>query len=736
MKKVFILLLMLSANKVFSQSQLPPVFPITTDTATYQFIDDKYTQLIEDNTGKLEIQQVSRSPISEKFVANYTRIEGINYGNHFFWIRYRLKNLMNTKVKVCLTNVSKADQSDFYISNEFNKWTHYVTGTLYPNDKSDGLKKINSIPIAILPGEEVMIYNRLKNYYYFNKPKRIEVEIGYTDRVIQENYIGRQYGISYRDLSILFTGILIFGSLLYLFFYFIEKRRIYLYFSLFLFYFYFDGDYFLSDFIFPTLPVIRSVIVAIVNCFGVFLIIQFSRYFFRTFDRFPVWDKALKFIAISQMAEALCSFFIEPYLTGKWSGTLSSLSDLLFSIGLFMLMITYFKFIKGADKLTRVVLISAIPASVNWAFGFGLLDSYAFMADRFGVSPPNFIKWLSGWFNAANLICVMWLALFFSWVLILQFMQLRKENAQQALDKERLAKEKEMERSQLIEQQKIELEKEVEERTAELKHSLIELKSTQTQLIQSEKMASLGELTAGIAHEIQNPLNFVNNFSEVNREMIEELIEELKHGNVDEAISIADDVQQNEGKINHHGKRADFIVKGMLQHSRTSTGERQLTNINVLADEFLKLSYHGLRAKDKSFNAELKTHFDENLPKVNVVPQDIGRVLLNLFNNAFYAVNQKQKNTDSDYKPEVSVSTSTENGSVIIKVKDNGVGIPDAIKEKIMQPFFTTKPTGEGTGLGLSLSYDIVVKGHGGSINVESVEGEGSEFIVKLTILT
>ena len=269
----------------------------------------------------------------------------------------------------------------------------------------------------------------------------------------------------------------------------------------------------------------------------------------------------------------------------------------------------------------------------------------------------------------------------------------------------------------------------------EINAALLKLKATQTQLIQSEKMASLGELTAGIAHEIQNPLNFVNNFSEVNREMIDELKEELKAGNTDEAIAIADDIQQNEEKINHHGKRADFIVKGMLQHSRTSTGERQLTNINVLADEFFKLSYHGLRAKDKNFNAELVTNFDENLPKVNIVQQDIGRVLLNLFNNAFYAVNQKRKTVGDDYKPEVEVSTSVDKTGIRVSVKDNGNGIPDGIKDKIMQPFFTTKPTGEGTGLGLSLSYDIVVKGHGGSIKVESKESQGSEFIIILSII-
>jgi signal transduction histidine kinase len=274
----------------------------------------------------------------------------------------------------------------------------------------------------------------------------------------------------------------------------------------------------------------------------------------------------------------------------------------------------------------------------------------------------------------------------------------------------------------------------IEEQRDETNKALNELKLTQNQLVQSAKMASLGELTAGIAHEIQNPLNFVNNFSDVNREMIGELKGELKNGNVNEALAIADDIEQNEVKINHHGKRADFIVKGMLEHSRTSTGERQVTNINLLADEFLKLSYHGLRAKDKNFNADLATHFDPNLPKVNVVQQDIGRVLINLFSNAFYAVNQKSKTAGADYKPTVEVTTAKENGSILIKVKDNGSGIPDAIRDKIMQPFFTTKPAGEGTGLGLSLSYDIIVKGHGGSINVDTKEGEFTEFIVSLPL--
>ncbi len=351
-------------------------------------------------------------------------------------------------------------------------------------------------------------------------------------------------------------------------------------------------------------------------------------------------------------------------------------------------------------------------------------------------SPLGYKNW-SNFIDNAAIIGFIWLGglLFFN------------NKQSKALEKSRVKLEEQEKELQLTEKLKAELEIQVVERTAaltaqkiELEHTLAELLNTQKQLIQSEKMASLGELTAGIAHEIQNPLNFVNNFSEVSTEMIKEIQDERGKalGERDEALEndLLKDISENMMKINHHGKRAADIVKGMLQHSRTSSGQKELTDINALADEYLRLAYHGLRAKDKSFNATMKTNFDESIGKINIIPQDIGRVILNLITNAFYVVKQRQDQilgTLEVYTPLVSISTSKKENKIEIVISDNGNGIPDSIKDKIFQPFFTTKPTGQGTGLGLSLSYDMV-KAHGGELKVETKEGVGSEFMVSLPV--
>ncbi len=306
------------------------------------------------------------------------------------------------------------------------------------------------------------------------------------------------------------------------------------------------------------------------------------------------------------------------------------------------------------------------------------------------------------------------------------------------------------EQQRTLTQQNELLENRVEERTAELmdqkealQASLTHLKSTQLQLVQKEKMASLGELTAGIAHEIQNPLNFVNNFSEVNNELLTEVKDFLEKENFSDEgkqniESLVDTVILNLGKIQHHGKRADDIVKGMLLHSRNTSGEKEPININILASEYLRLSYHGLRAKDKTFNAMMETDFDETIGKLNIIPQEIGRVLLNLFNNAFYSVTEKKKSESTlglkNYEPKVTLITKNLKDRVEVIVRDNGMGIPLKILDKIFLPFFTTKPSGQGTGLGLSLSYDIITKGHAGEMRVDTKEGEYTEFIISLLI--
>jgi two-component system, NtrC family, sensor kinase len=304
--------------------------------------------------------------------------------------------------------------------------------------------------------------------------------------------------------------------------------------------------------------------------------------------------------------------------------------------------------------------------------------------------------------------------------------------------------EKEREKQQILAIQNETLEQQVKQRTSELTKSLKDLKETQSQLVQSEKMASLGDLTAGIAHEIQNPLNFVNNFSDVNTELIDEMNESLDKGDLNEARTLSFDIRDNQEKISHHGRRADSIVKSMLQHSRASTGQKESTDINALADEYFRLSYHGLRAKDKLFNANLISNLDASVGEMLIVPQDMGRVFLNLFNNAFYSVFQKkirlvEQNTaveeTSAYDPSVWLTTSRKENSIEISIRDNGLGVPAKILNKIFQPFFTSKPVGQGTGLGLSLSYDIVTQEHGGDLTASSVEGEYAEFVVVLPIV-
>lgn len=421
-----------------------------------------------------------------------------------------------------------------------------------------------------------------------------------------------------------------------------------------------------------------------------------------------VFDKRIKWLMLFLILACIVQIIVDVV-------TVALVIFLIFLVFVAYHIFRQFKFIKGAQWFVVGGIISVIVFSIL----FNILEF-------FDVNVNSNLSL----FTATGIALSFPVSLFF--YLAFRFREINQEVVANAEEVMRLSDEKRLQ----AENQQILLQKEVARQTLELRNSLQELKATQAQLIQSEKMASLGELTAGIAHEIQNPLNFVNNFSEVSKELIEEMkSERLKaKGERDDGLEeeLLEDIAQNLEKINHHGKRADAIVKGMLQHSRSGSGQKEPTDINALCEEYLRLSYHGFKAKDPYFNASFHFEPDKSLPKVNVVPQDMGRVLLNLLNNAFYAVLERGKKGEADYTGKVGITTGIEGGFVKIMVKDNGGGIPESIREKIFQPFFTTKPTGEGTGLGLSLSYDIVTKIHQGYLEIQTMVGEGSVFLIKL----
>lgn len=445
-------------------------------------------------------------------------------------------------------------------------------------------------------------------------------------------------------------------------------------------------------------------------------LIVYLRKSLQTKSQLPRWDKVLTYLLYGVIALLIVTILIK-----SWNPVTKWVSHIL------LLYLIYILYAEKVFSKYRPLLYAIAPYIILSLF----IDITKLTAKGQYTTWKNILEVAHGFS--------------FIWMIAMWFITGRQRRA---LDKEQTKTREEEAQRKLMESMNEQLEKQVAERTAELtrqkeelQHTLEELKSMQSQLIQSEKMASLGELTAGIAHEIQNPLNFVNNFSEVSNELIAEMNDELNKGAIDEAKSIGNDIRQNLEKINYHGKRADAIVKAMLQHSRKNSGIKEPTDINALCDEYLRLSYHGLRAKDKSFNAKYETDFDDNIGKINIVPQDIGRVILNLINNAFYTVSEKQKQNIPGYIPTVVVKTSKHQSArigggaeIMISISDNGNGIPQNIIGKIFQPFFTTKPTGQGTGLGLSLSYDIITRGHKGELKVESEENKGTTFIIKLPI--
>ena len=604
---------------------------------------------------------------------------------YIYWVRINLKSNYSKDVTYRLSAV----------------WWDYVTGYLISPDstvqilqtgllrKKSDMKGNDFATFQFPAGKEIKLYARLSASGYFMRMDNVNILLlKYVSALENERYymfmtailFGLMIGFAIYNLSISVSTR--DGSYIWYFLY-ITCLAISLIGQL--------GSHtsYLTQFILPEHPVLSLFLKRIVDPVAFISLILFSRSFLHTRKKHPRWDYFLLFMIFAMAVHSIL------WLMGAYNRANSPYIAIIFYlssvIGVIITGVMAYRegfkaarfFIAGLIAVATGILISLFTVT-GWA------DLLWFLPD-------------SGFFSFVKKSGVFFFGGIDAFIFSLA----------------------------LADRQKIRLEKLVAERTEELNHSLDTLQQTQKQLIQSEKMASLGELTAGIAHEIQNPLNFVNNFSEVSTELVDEMNEEMAKGNYEAAKEIADDVKQNLEKINQHGKRAGDIVKGMLQHSRSSSGQKEPTDINALCDEYLRLSYNGLRAKDKSFNALMKTDFDDAVGKVNIVPQDIGRVILNLLTNAFYAVDEKKKTGIEGYEPTVSISTKKISDKVEIRVNDNGNGIPQKVLDKIFQPFFTTKPTGQGTGLGLSLSYDII-KAHGGEIKVKTELNEGTEFIIEL----
>jgi two-component system NtrC family sensor kinase len=730
MKKIILLTLSWAlVTALIAQNNLPPVYEIKSDTALRQILGTDFYQMLEDKKGEWAIEQVNKPPVSDLFHYRGAKLGNRDTISTTYWVRYTLKNVTGHNIKIDLD--CSSDRSDFYLFDSAGHFTHLQTGKMVSWDKKAEIKTFEIVPVNLKSNEALVVYNRINNgwagipYYFkvnfFNDEKGLK----YFFEANQDNYY-----LIYSFLIYFLSGVFFFAALSNIFFYIFSKEKVYLYFALSVLVISFQENPVIIGFLHRQNPVMESYISLVLEPLLLFFFLHFVRNYFHTRKNIPRFDTFLKAVGLIFLVIAYSVLVANLVSLNMTYSNVTSIIEVILVVILVSLFVIVIKFYRKRYPGAKDFVISVLPLLVNSVIGaisdvVLLIDPHASFFNTLNNTMPQYS------FN----ICILWMVTYFSWTLFQRYDTQKKEIAQSALQVERLAKEREEEKNLLVEQQKNELEEKVHERTMELENSLRDLKSAQSQLVQSEKMASLGELTAGIAHEIQNPLNFVNNFSEVSNELIDELQEERNkaQGTRDEQMQdeILNDIKQNLEKINHHGKRADAIVKGMLQHSRSSTGVKEPTDINAIADEYLRLSYHGLRAKDNSFNATMKTDFDNAIGKINIVPQDIGRVLLNLYNNAFYAVNEKKKTADTNYEPTVSVVIEKSGNQVSISVSDNGNGIPQKIVDKIFQPFFTTKPTGQGTGLGLSLSYDII-KAHGGEIKVETKEGEGSKFVIQL----
>lgn len=697
-----------------AQNSASPVFEINNDTAAAWVLRSGFWDVLPDSEGRFTIDSVLKNRNFIDSAEMAVQQSDVNT----YWFRYRVRNNLPSRLQ--LTLPTTADKADFFIQSQ-EGIRHFSNGLAVAPWKRQGIKISNEIPVNIKPGEEITVYYKRYSAKAGLRPGyRIELRNAFYSVTNQLDFYERRFFSGESFVESFFTGFLLLASIFNIFFFVVARQKIYLYFALFLFFLTVPDNLFLSQVLFPGNRVIHSWLRDL-PAIAFFFLILFIRSYFNMRARVPRWDRWLRYSTLLMVL----GFLIAP-LVNVNTGVFQVVSESLFIGNMTFVLILATVLYRSSGQTGRFFVIAIAPFLVCMVTLLVVVLMAFLLSKSNLVNLEKVLVWIQNWGDLTTKISLAWGIVVSMWGLFRQYNQQRQDLAQKELDHERMEKERVEERNQLIETQKLQLETQVKERTAELEQTLQDLKETQEQLIHKEKMASLGELTAGIAHEIQNPLNFVNNFADVNAELINEMEDELNAGNADEAKAIATDIRKNLEKISYHGDRADAIVKGMLQHSRNSTGQKQPTDINTLTDEYLRLSYHGMRAKEKNFNSAILTEFDPSVGRLNLVPQDIGRVLLNLFNNAFYAVGEKaQKNPD--YSPEIRIATKAAPGAVVITVRDNGGGIPARIIDKVFQPFFTTKPTGQGTGLGLSLSYDII-KAHGGELKVSSVEGKGTEF--------
>jgi two-component system, NtrC family, sensor kinase len=660
----------------------------------------KMISVLLDTSGKLSYADVSSAAFQNDFKQSDQDIPDFGAEPSPVWCRFSIKNSFGEKLVLSLEN-TELEWIDLYIPQKDSVIKKSLSA--YNQFGKREISVNQNLFVLDIPKDSVQLfYLRVKTNTGLQFPIHVSSLESRLSSVQLSNIL---YGI--------YVGFMILMVLYNFFIYSSLRDSAYLFYVLYVVFMTLTNvieEGLAFEYLWPNAPQLNHY-VNIIACLAGSFAILFSAVFLHTKENAK---RMHAFLRILIYCYTVCVVII---LTGnRFLGMLTT--ELVSLVAVFSLFFTGIIVYRNGFKPAKYYLI---------AWTTLLIGVVVFLLKDFNIVPYNQIT-VSGMRIGSGIE-----ALLLSFALANKINTYREEK--EKAEAEAFAQVKENEK--IVLSQNVILETKVAERTKELKHLLEELSETQAQLIQKEKLASLGELTAGIAHEIQNPLNFVNNFSEINKELIEELKSERNkaQGTRDEKIEndILNDIEANEEKINHHGKRADAIVKGMLQHSRSSIGEKELTDINALADEYLRLSYHGLRAKDNSFNATMKTDFDNTIGKINIISQDIGRVLLNLYNNAFYAINEKAKLSADSYQPIVKVSTRKLHDKIEIRVEDNGNGISQKVIDKIFQPFFTTKPTGQGTGLGLSISYDII-KAHGGEIKVRTKENEGSEFIIELPL--